>query len=187
MSCPRRRVLVGAGTIATAAAVGLAGCLGDGEATTEESAEPIALDGGATCDACGMVIEEHYGPAGQLFYADGGPESSDGPARFDSLTELVTVYEERRTRGDELRAAFATDYSSVDYRLEEREGVQYISTHVAADTFVDATELVYVVDSRVKGAMGEEFVPFSDREEASAFADEHGGEVSAWEELGAIE
>ncbi len=50
--------------------------------------------------------------------------------------------------------------------------------------FADATELVYVVDSAVEGAMREEFLPFSSREEASAFADEHGGEVQPWEKLG---
>ncbi|WP_394742880.1 nitrous oxide reductase accessory protein NosL [Natronococcus roseus] len=183
MSCPRRRVLVGAGTIATAATIGLAGCLGGDDTATEESAEPIALDDGATCDACGMVIADHAGPARQLLYAD----EDEGPATFDSLRELVAVHEEREVRGDELRAAFATDYSSVDYRLEEREGTQRISTHAGASAFADATEPVYVVDSAVEGAMGEEFLPFSDRGEASAFADEHGGEVSAWEELGAIE
>ncbi|MDG5820530.1 nitrous oxide reductase accessory protein NosL [Natronococcus sp. A-GB7] len=183
MSCPRRHVLVGAGTLATAATVGLAGCLEDDETTTEESAEPIALDDGATCDACGMVIADHHGPAGQLLYAD----EDEGPAAFDSLRELVAVHEEREVRGDEHRAAFATDYSSVDYRLEEREGTQYISTHAEVSAFADATELVYVVDSAVEGAMGEEFLPFSDREEASAFADEHGGAVSSWEELGALE
>ncbi|AGB39869.1 nitrous oxide reductase accessory protein NosL [Natronococcus occultus] len=179
MTCPRRRVLVGAGTLATAATIGLSGCLGDDGTAVDESVEPITLDDGATCDACGMVIADHHGPAGQLFYAS----EDDGPAKFDSLRELVAVHEERRARGDELRAAFATDYSSVDYRLEEREGTRYISTHAEASAFADATELSYVVDSGVEGAMGEEFLPFSDREEASAFADEHDGEVRPWSEL----
>ncbi|MFU8868359.1 type II restriction endonuclease, partial [Natronococcus sp.] len=165
----RRRLLTAAGTTA---AVGLAGCLGSDDDASEEPAEPIALDEGATCDACGMVIEEHYGPAGQLFYSE--PEDRDGPARFDSLTELVAVHEERVARGEELREAFATDYSSVEYRLEERDGTTYVSTHVEADAFADATELVYVVGSEVEGAMGEEFVPFSSRDDASAFAEEHG-------------
>lgn len=177
--CPRRRVLAATGA---AVAAGLAGCLEDDD-PGEEPADPIDLSGGATCDVCGMVIEDHYGPAGQLFYADGNPDDRDGPARFDSLVELVASHEERLERGWELREAFVTDYSSVDYRLEERNGTTYISSHVGADAFADATDLSYVVDSDVEGAMGPDFLPFSRREDATAFVDEHGDEVRTWDEL----
>ncbi|TYL36459.1 nitrous oxide reductase accessory protein NosL [Natronococcus pandeyae] len=181
--CLRRRVLaaIGAGV-----AVGLAGCLEDDDAA-EEPADPIDLSDGATCDVCGMVIEDHYGPAGQLFYADGNPDDRDGPARFDSLVELVASHEERLDRGWELREAFVTDYSSVDYRLEERDGTTYISSHVGADAFADATDLSYVVGSDVEGAMGADFFPFSRRDDATAFVEEHGGELRAWDELSSTE
>ena len=182
--CPRRRVLSAAGAVAAA---GLAGCLEDDDTATEEPAEPIALSDGATCDACGMVIADHYGPAGQLFYADGNPDDRDGPARFDSLVELVAFHEERLDRGWELREAFVTDYSSVDYRLEERNGTTYISSHVGADAFADATDLSYVVDSGVEGAMGADFLPFSRRDDSTAFVEEHGGELRAWDELSSTE
>jgi copper chaperone NosL len=176
----RRRVLAATGAVAAA---GFAGCFEGDDTASGEPAEPISLDEGATCDACGMVIEDHHGPAGQLFYADGNPDDRDGPARFDSLAELVAYHEERTARGWELREALVTDYSRVEYRLEERAGTHYISSHVEADAFADATELSYAVGSDVEGAMGEEHIPFSDRDDATAFVDDHGGETLAWDDL----
>jgi len=181
---PRRRVLASVAAVA-GTGVGLAGCLED-DGVEDVPADPVALDDGVSCDVCGMVIEDHHGPAGQLFYTDGEPEDRDGPARFDSVTELVVYHEERRERGWELREAFVTDYSAVDYDLEERNDTTYITSHVAAETFVDATTVSYVVGSAVEGAMGRDYFPFSDDGDAAAFADDHGGELLAWEELAGV-
>ncbi|WP_440771968.1 nitrous oxide reductase accessory protein NosL [Natronorubrum sp. DTA28] len=175
----RRRILLSTGTLATAA---LAGCLGSG-GPDDEAAEPVDLTEGQECDVCGMTIADHFGPAGQVFYADGEPEDRDGPARFDSVAELLVFHAEREARGWEKRATFVTDYSSVEYDLLEGDDRLHISTHAAAEDFADATELHYVADSEVHGAMGEDFLPFSDREEAEAFAEEYGGEVLGWGEL----
>ncbi|ELY84268.1 nitrous oxide reductase accessory protein NosL [Natrinema altunense] len=178
VSPARRRILLGAGALASA---GLAGCLGSG--VTAEPADPIALTDGQTCDACGMTIADHFGPAGQIFYADGNPDARDGPARFDSIAELVSYAVRRDARGWTRRATFVTDYSSVDYDLVDRSGTTYISTHAAAAAFADATECFYVVDSDVRGAMGDDYFPFSEYEEATAFADDHDGDVRQWEHL----
>ncbi|SFB67411.1 Nitrous oxide reductase accessory protein NosL [Halobiforma haloterrestris] len=185
----RRRFLAG-GAVAAA----LAGCLGDDDGEEELPAEPIDLTEGQACDVCGMVIADHYGPAGQLFYADGKPDDRDGPAWFDSVAELVASHEGRRERGWELREGFVTDYSTVDYDLLERddggdggdgenEGETYISSHASSEAFAEVTAVEYVVGSDVEGAMGEDYLPFSDSEEAAAFAEEHGGDVLSWEEL----
>ncbi|OVE83828.1 nitrous oxide reductase accessory protein NosL [Natronolimnobius baerhuensis] len=176
----RRRILTGLGGVA---AVALAGCLEDDETDADAPAEPVALTDGQSCDVCGMVIADHYGPAGQLFYADGEPDDRDGPAWFDSLAELLVYHNERVQRGWELREAFVTDYSSVDYDLLEREGTTYVSSHVEAAAFADATALSYVVDSGIEGAMGEDLLPFADEDDAAALVDEYGGEVRSWDEL----
>lgn len=173
-SAGRRRVLAGVATVPAAA---LAGCLGRDEDGAASSVEPVDLHGRA-CDACGMVIGDHYGPAGQLFYAD-----ADGPLAFDSIAELREVYGARDSGRDELRGAFVTDYSRVDYDLDERDGTAYISSHVAADDFADATELAFVDDSGVQGAMGSAIVPFADADDADAFIAEHGGARRSWDEL----
>ncbi|PCR91736.1 nitrous oxide reductase accessory protein NosL [Natrinema ejinorense] len=178
VSPARRRVLASAGALASA---GLAGCLGSG--VDAEPAEPIALIDGQTCDVCGMTIADHFGPAGQIFYADDKPDGRDGPAWFDSVVELLSYAARRDARGWTTRGTFVTDYSSVDYDLVDRSRTTYISTHVAAAAFADATDCFYVVDSDVRGAMGEDYFPFSEYEEATTFADEHAGTVRQWEHL----
>ena len=170
----RRGLLIGGASLAAAA---LAGCLGDDDGSADEPVEPVDLTGGVECAVCGMVIEEHHGPAGQLFYGD------EDPVPFDSVGEMIVYHEDRRARGDDLRAAFVTDYSRVDYRLDERDGEFYISSHAEREVFADVADVSFVVDSPVQGAMGDDHFPFSDAEEASAFADEHGGEVRSWDDL----
>ncbi|MFP8952188.1 nitrous oxide reductase accessory protein NosL [Natrialbaceae archaeon A-arb3/5] len=175
----RRRVL---GSAATVASIAVAGCL-ETDDTDTELAEPIDLTEGQSCDVCGMVIEDHYGPAGQLFYADGHPEERDGPAWFDSLEELLVYHAERLERGWTLREAFVTDYSRVDYDLPERDGTVYVTSHVRPDQFADATDLLYVVGSDVEGAMGEDSLPFGERDDAEAFTEDYGGSVQEWDAL----
>lgn len=175
----RRRLLLGAATVAGAT---VAGCLGD-DGGDEPPAEPIALTDGLACDVCGMVIEETFGPAGQIFYADGKPEDRDGPARFDSVAELVVSLAEREQTGWEPRGVFVTDYSRVEYDVVEQGGGQYVENPVDADTFADAADCHYVVGSDVEGAMGPELHPFGERADAEDFADEYGGSVKAWDEL----
>ena len=174
----RRRLLGGAVALASTA---LAGCLGNDE--DEEPPEPIGLDDGQSCDVCGMLIADHYGPAGQVFYGGGEPADRDGPARFDSVRELVVFDEEHRERGWERRAAFVTDYSAVGYDLVEGDGTLHVSTHAEREAFERAAGLHYVVGSDVEGAMGPEYLPFSDRADAEGFVADHGGDVRGWGEL----
>ncbi|MCU4753640.1 nitrous oxide reductase accessory protein NosL [Halobacteria archaeon AArc-curdl1] len=170
----RRRFLAGT---AIATTTGLAGCLGDDDEDAQP-AEPIALTGGRECAVCGMVIEDHYGPAGQVFYED-----DDEPVVFDSLTELLVYHDEQRQRGTDARGVFVTDYSSVDYDLEEQDGSPYISTHAEREAFADAMELFYLVDSEIQGAMGADHVPFSSREDAEALREDVGGDILEWDDL----
>jgi len=94
---PRRSVLRGAVTAATVGIGAIAGCLGDEAPTTTEPPDPIALGHGKACDACGMLIVDHGGPNGQVFYVGDHPQGRDGPAWYDSLTELVTDRPHRRS------------------------------------------------------------------------------------------
>ena len=179
MSCPhvtRRRFLAGSGAMIVAA-----GCIGDDEQTS--AVEPIDLDDGQTCDVCGMVIADHYGPNAQVFYAEDRPEDRDGPAWFDSVREMLVFDEEQRARGGEPLGYFVTDYSAVEYELIDENGDRFISSHVEAGDFVDAEDAVFVVDSPVQGAMGPDHFPFEDRDDADNFAAEEGGTVRIWDAL----
>ena len=179
MSCPhltRRRFVAGSGAM-----IVTAGCIGGDEEAP--AVEPIDLGDGQTCDVCGMVIAEHYGPNALVFYADDRPEDRDGPAWFDSVRERLDFDEDQGARGWEALGYFVTDYSAVEYELIDENGDRFISSHVEAGDFVDAEDAVFVVDSPVQGAMGPDYFPFSARDDAEHFAAEEGGTVRTWDAL----
>ncbi|KAB1191147.1 MULTISPECIES: nitrous oxide reductase accessory protein NosL [Haloferax] len=153
----------------------LAGCLGgdtDGDVPT-----PIALTGNKQCDVCGMMIEQHPGPVGQLFYAGNSPEGHDNPAWFCSAWETFAYNFDRTNEGWNLVVGYLTDYSAVDYELVFDGGATFISAHLESEAFGRMDELYYVVGTEVKGSMGNDLVPFSDRNDAETFAEEHDGRV----------
>lgn len=173
-----RRTALTAG--ASAVAIGVAGCL-DGRSPTPD---PAALAGVLECDVCGMVIENHPGPNGQMFFEEEEPEGHDPPARFDSLKQCLFPYLlERRELGWEPTAIYVTDYSAVEYDVDEEGGTVLISSHTDPDSFSLARDLYYVVNSDVEGAMGPDFVPFGSRPDAEALSSEYGGRVLTYDEI----
>ena len=167
----RRRLLSGAAAAATLSVGGLAGCLGS------ELPEPVALDGDESCDQCGMVISEHPGPAGQTYFEGDVPEDRDGPAWFCSSKCTYNYGFDADDRGETPQVTYLTDYSAVDYGVEGEGGSLVITAHLTADAFVDADGLVLVAGSDVEGAMGTALIPFSDTDDAEAFAADYGGDV----------
>ncbi|WP_416841598.1 nitrous oxide reductase accessory protein NosL [Haloferax sp. DFSO52] len=168
----RRRYLTVTGF---AVAGALAGCLGDGR--DAEVPRPIALTGHKQCDHCGMVIEEHPGPAGQLFYEDTKPEAHDNPARFCSAWETFANKFHREGDGWTVSSGYLTDYSSVEYELFDKGGSTFISAHLDSEAFGPIEDLFYAVGTDIKGSMGTDLIPFSDEADADAFAEEYGGTV----------
>jgi nitrous oxide reductase accessory protein NosL len=178
MRRPTRRALLHSGGVVAVGA--LAGCFAGDDA--EDSPEPVDLEG-RECDICGMTIGDHYGPSAQVFYeGDHLPDDSDRPAWFDSIGESIDYLERQERRGYGKLAMYVVDYSQVDYRIYEHD-VPRISTHTDADAFVDVHEVTFVVESDVHGAMGGDSIPFSNSEDAAAFADEHGGETLEFDSL----
>jgi nitrous oxide reductase accessory protein NosL len=132
-----------------------------------------------------MAVTEHPGPNGELFFAANTPAGHPNPARFESLQSCLFPYRRaRRREGWTIVAAYVTDYSSVDYRIDETGGQPTISAHTARASFADATALRYVVESDVHGAMGTDFLPFADAEEANTFAADWNGRVVAYDDIG---
>lgn len=172
----RRTVLVGGFGVV----VGLAGCLGG---QTGETPPPMGLSQSDQCEVCGMVIPNHPGPSAEIFYRDQQPSGHDNPARFDSTWEAFQYDFERGDRGWTREVFYVTDYSAVEYDLRRDGGDLLISTHPAAEAFVDATTVTFVVDSEVKGAMGRDLVGFSDAGDAEQFQSEHGGQLMQFEDV----
>jgi copper chaperone NosL len=178
VSRTRRQVLFAGGTVLAAS---LAGCSGD---TDESPPEPVTLAAGLTCDVCGMVVADHPGPIGEIFYADTSPSGHDNPARFDSLRGCLFPYYFEHERNDWMATAvYVTDYSKVDATVADRDGDTFISSHTGATSFTDATEAVFVVGSGVQGAMGPDIIPFGQAAEADDFVADQGGEVLSFDEI----
>ncbi|SDR15782.1 NosD domain-containing protein [Natronobacterium texcoconense] len=76
-------------------------------------------------------------------------------------------------------AVYVSDYSSVDVDLTD-EGYPVTDGQPA---WTDAEDAWYVTDSEASTPNGETVVPFSSREDATAFADAHDGTVRSWEGL----
>jgi nitrous oxide reductase accessory protein NosL len=130
-----------------------------------------------------MVIPNHPGPSAEVFYPGREPAGHGNPARFDSTWEAYQFHFQRRDRGWTAAAFYVTDYSAVDYRLFTDGGDVLVSTHPEAEAFVAASEVTYVVDSEVKGAMGRDLIGFSDRADAEGFRAEHGGRLVTHDEV----
>jgi copper chaperone NosL len=172
----RRSVLAAAGA---GLGVALAGCGDDGAA----GPEPITLTEDDRCEMCGMVIPNHPGPNAQIFYADNRPAGHENPARFCSTWEAFQFDFRRQDEGWTREAFFVTDYSSVDYEITTNAGQQFISSHPAAEAFVDATGVTFDVGSDVLGAMGRDLIGFSETADAESFAQEYGGRVVAFADV----
>ncbi|CAI50052.1 ABC-type transport system periplasmic substrate-binding protein (probable substrate copper) [Natronomonas pharaonis DSM 2160] len=76
---------------------------------------------------------------------------------------------------------YVTDYAGHDIELTER-GEPVIEDRLVTG-WVPADSAVYVVGSEAETPGGEAVLPFSDRDDAAAYADEHGGEVVDWETI----
>lgn len=179
----RRKFLRGSAGVACAGA--LTGCLGGSDGTDGGDApDPVDLSGEKFDDQGGMAIGDHGGPNGQIFYRNNSPEGHENPAWFHTLVfGLFPYHFDRLNRGWEVEAVYVTDYSLVDWSLIETDGGPQMPSPTEPDAFADATELTYVAESTVTGGMGPALHPFSDEEEARAFADEHDGRTVGYDDI----
>ena len=167
-----RRELLGATALGL-----LAGC------QRQTTPEPVTLDGTESCDQCGMVIGQQSGPVGETYYEDNSPAGHDPPARFCST---VCTYRHRfqtEQRGWTPAVTYLTDYSSVDSDVRETDGTAVLTQHLDASAFAPTSDLTVVVGADVEGAMGPALVPFGEVDDATAFAEEHGGQTVAATDL----
>lgn len=127
---------------------------------------PHAIAGDSTGHYCGMLLDEHAGPKGQILLASGG-----APFWFSSVRDTFTFL-----RLPEEPKDIAAIYVSDMAKAPSWE-------HPGEDNWILAGDAVFVVGSDREGGMGgAEAVPFSARAAAEAFAAEHGGRVVTFEE-----
>lgn len=178
-------------TVGLGAVIGTAGCVGGSPGS---SPEPVDLPGQKTDYQGGMVIGDHGGPNGQVFYADTEPEPRQGPVQGSEGTEnlawfhtlahgLFPYHLNLVADGAEATAVYVTDYSRVDWEIPEDTERKKMPAPTAPDTFADATGLTYVIESDVMGGMGPDLMPFSEPSEAESFADNYGGRTIGYDDI----
>jgi copper chaperone NosL len=116
---------------------------------------------------CGMALVEHPGPKGQAILS-GRSET----VWFSSARDAI-AFTRLPDEPKDIAAIYVTDMArSASWKHPEREA------------WVDARNAWYVIGSDRKGGMGgDEAVPFGDEAAARRFADEHGGQVLAFDAI----
>jgi nitrous oxide reductase accessory protein NosL len=181
----RRQFITGA---ATAGLLSLAGCA-QSERASGQPPDPVDLSGQKTDFRGGMIIGDHGGPNGQVFYQETEPKPRQGAGVAGDFPDtlgwfhtlvygLFPYHFEMRNSGAEAAAIYVTDYSIVDWELSS--DAMTMPSPTSPKTFADATELTYVVGSDARGGMGATLLPFSNSDDATRFTDEYNGRTISY-------
>ncbi|MDQ2049990.1 NosD domain-containing protein [Natronolimnohabitans sp. A-GB9] len=140
--------------------------------------DPVSFDDtvqvGLTVEATGEVGGDVELPRAQVFYSQ--YEYVVGYYGVETFAEDQRQPEHEQRFGHPL-AIYVTDYSDTGVELTD-EG------HPTTDSqpeWTDAETAWYVIGSDAETPAGDTAVPFTDRDDADAFADEYGGDVHGWE------
>ncbi len=129
--------------------------------TRTELPQPVALTEESVGHYCNMTILEHTGPKAQIFLAN-----NPHPIWFSQVRDGIAF-----TRSPEEHYETVAVYVNDMGKAAEWE-------FPGDDTWIDANEAWFVIESRKTGGMGTpEVIPFGDEQTASAFAAEYGGLV----------
>jgi copper chaperone NosL len=128
---------------------------------------PVTMSEEALGYYCQMLLIEHPGPKGQI-HLDGLPE----PIHFSQVRDAI-AYLRMPEQSHAVRAVYVSDM-----------GVAESWETPGRDNWIAAEAAYYVVGSDRVGGMGApEFVPFSARDAAEAFARDHGGAILGLNEI----
>ncbi len=116
---------------------------------------------------CGMALNEHPGPKGQIFV---NPDPK--PFWFASVHDTFAFLMLPDTPKGVV-AVYVNDMAKAKNWERPEPG-----------TWIDAHKAIYVIGSRKRGGMGEaEAVPFSDQKAAQAFVARYGGRIVGFDEM----
>lgn len=130
---------------------------------TPTSTAPVEIGDDTACALDGMLLRDYPGPKAQLQYAESEPEFFCDTVEMFSM--LLRPEQARR-----VLAAYTQDMAKADWNEPRGE-------------WIDARQAFYVQGSDLMGSMGPTFAAFGRREDAEAFAREHGGKVLLFEEV----
>lgn len=137
----------------------LPGC--EREQAPAQRPPPLEIHPEATGHYCGMLLQAHEGPKGQIHLS-----SRTQPVWFSSVRDTIAftrLPEEPR----DITAIYVSDMARSKHYEQPDPGA-----------WVEAREAWFVIESEMRGGMGApEAVPFSDPQAAEAFRARHGGRV----------
>jgi len=155
------RLALALAALLTAAACGN----GAGPDAPPPAPQPVTLE--SVGHYCGMALNEHNGPKGQLFL-----KGRPAPVWFSSIKQVFAytlLPEEPKT----ISAIYVNDMATA--------GADGAPDPAA---WIDARQAFYVIEGRFIGGMGaEDAMPFSQRASAETFAQAHGGRVVTFAEV----
>ncbi|OOG23702.1 NosL family protein [Thioalkalivibrio denitrificans] len=150
----RRQVLT---LLAALPTLSLVACGGDRE-TAATACSPILLTDEHECALCGMTVVRFPGPKGQACLRDGRV------LPFCSVQDLL-AWSWQPESVPAIEKLYVHDLSHTGWDEPSDEA------------YMDAQAAVYVIGHDQQGAMGHSPAPFSQRADAEAFAERHGGRV----------
>ncbi|WP_373070200.1 nitrous oxide reductase accessory protein NosL [Sulfurimonas sp.] len=119
----------------------------------------IILKQGEKCPVCGMFTYKYPKWATQVFYKHNSHEHHHS---FDGVKDMMKFYFSPMKWGD--------------YKNSKKENIEKILvTDYYSQKAIDATKAYYVIGSDVYGPMGDELIPFKNKEEAQTFKMDHKG------------
>ncbi|SEH12722.1 parallel beta-helix repeat (two copies) [Natronorubrum sediminis] len=169
------RVVLGAFIVVVLGAAGL--FVVDAGST---SPDPVAFDetvhSGITLEAERELDDDVELPRAQVFYSQ--YQYVVGYYGVETFADDQQQPEHEQRFGHPL-TVYVTDYSGTGVELDD-DG--YPTTDGSPE-WTDAETAWYVLESDAETPAGTTVVPFTDRDDADAFADEYGGDVRGWESV----
>lgn len=148
------------------AATLLAAC-GGSQGDAAAPPPPQALTADAVGHYCGMNLDEHIGPKGQILLRDRAL-----PVWFSTIREVFAytlLPEEPKT----ILAIYVQDMGQADS-----------SGNPPSDAWISARDAYFVIEGRAVGGMGApDALPFTHRDDALAFTERHGGRIVTFQEM----
>lgn len=129
----------------------------------EQAVQPLEITGDTVCALDGMTLADYPGPKAQIHFDRGAPDF------FCDTKEMFSIYlrPEQKRR---VVALYTQDMGRADWGNPKGE-------------WMDAKTAYYVHGSEKLGAMGPTLAAFARREDAEAFANQHGGKVLRFEQV----
>jgi copper chaperone NosL len=128
---------------------------------------PQEITAESTGFICGMLLQDHAGPKGQVHVAD-----MPWPLWFSSVRDTI-AFIRMPDEAPRVRAVYVNDMGKAQSWADPGPG-----------TWINAAQAYYVLGSRRQGSMGApEAVPFGDEAVARAFVAEQGGRIMRLDEI----